>query len=262
MSVIKGEGPIVVKVGGSTLGVADTTLMDLITLHQRGVGVVVIHGGGATIDEWLNRDGVVRKFIRGLRVTDKSTLQTVVAVLAGLINKQLVASLNGKLSIAVGICGADGAIFRGNPIDPDLGYVGMVSEVRIDLISGLLDAGYLPVVAPVALGENDEGFPGLLNLNGDTAAGELAVALKAERLLFLTDVQGVLDSIGRVIPHVSEVQAEVLIANGVVEGGMIPKLQACVKALPHVGKTQILDGREPHALLDCLEGKSIGTQII
>ena len=262
MSVIKSEGPIVVKIGGSTLGVADTTIKDLITLHQRGVGVVVVHGGGATINEWLDRSGVAHRFVHGLRVTDHSTLQTVVAVLTGLVNKQLVASLNSELNIAVGICGADGSIFRGNPIDPDLGYVGKVSEVRVDLILCLLDAGYIPIVAPVAIGEAKDADLGLLNLNGDTAAGELAVALKAERLLFLTDVEGVLDSFGCVLTHISKGQAKVLISNGVVEGGMIPKLQACVKALPHVGKAQILDGRKPYALLECLEGQSLGTEIV
>lgn len=257
------HGTIVVKIGGSTLGSHDTTLEDLAALQRQGVNAVVVHGGGKVITDWMEKQGVKPRFVRGLRVTDAPSLEIVVAVLAGLINKTLVASLNAYGARAVGISGADGGMLRAIVKDPELGLVGSVVEVHPEPIKAMLDAGFIPVIAPVAI-QNGDGAGrtnSLLNINADTAAGEIAAALGAERLVFLTDVEGVLDSSRRLIPRLTERQARGLIASNVAAGGMIPKLEACLTALKDGGIAQIIDGRRPRALLETLSGGALGTRV-
>jgi acetylglutamate kinase len=254
----------VVKIGGSTLGGADTTLEDLALMQSRGLRPVVVHGGGKVISEWMERSGTVARFIRGLRVTDEATLQVVVAVLAGLVNKQLVATLQALGCPAVGLSGADGGLLQARVKDPELGYVGDVTGVDPAVVIQVMAMGAIPVVAPVAIAERPElgGSGGLLNVNGDSAAGALAAALEAGRLVFLTDVEGVMDGSRRVIPRLLPEQARALIESGVAGGGMIPKLEACLEALGHVHVTKIVDGREPHALLSSLnDSPSPGTVV-
>ena len=257
------DGTIVVKIGGSTLGSHDTTLQDLVTLQRRGVSSVVVHGGGKIISDWMAKQGVRPRFERGLRVTDEPSLDIVVAVLTGLINKNLVASMVELGASAIGISGADDGMLRAEIRNPALGLVGSVASVNTTPIDAVLKAGCIPVIAPVALKISDgEGASyTLLNINADTAAGEIAAALGASRLVFLTDVQGVLDTSRRLIPRLTERQAQGLINSNVAAGGMIPKLEACLTALKAGGVSHIVDGRKPSALMDAVSGETLGTRV-
>ncbi len=256
-------GTIVIKLGGSTLGSHDTTLVDLVALQREGVPAVVIHGGAAVVTEWLRRLNISSKFVRGLRVTDTETLRVVVAILAGLVNKELVAALQALGGRAVGLSGIDGGLLGARVKDPELGHVGDVSEVNPEALLAVLEAGFIPVVAPLSCQSppqpGDHGF--ILNVNGDTAAGQLAAALGAEKLVFLTDVAGILDGSRNLVPRLSRQEAQAMLSSGVASGGMIPKIEACLAALPAVPTTRIIDGRVPHALIREVEGAMEGTTI-
>lgn len=259
------ESPIiVVKIGGSTLGSHDTTLEDLVVLQREGWRPAVVHGGGATIGEWLDAiQKTPTRFVRGLRVTDAGSLRVVVAVLAGLINKELVAAISALGGQAIGLSGADGGLIRVRQLDPELGYVGQIERVDSDMLIRLFDAGYLPVVAPLGiLWENQRLQNQVLNINADTVAGEVAFALAARWLVFLTDVAGVSGSDGSSVAHLSGQEAAALIDQGTVSGGMIPKVEACLRACEGATRTAIIDGRQPHALLAAVQqGRFVGTTI-
>ena len=256
--------PIVIKIGGSTLGSHDTSLKDLVSLQKDGVEMVVVHGGGPVISQWMQRQGIPPRFVDGLRVTDAASLEIVVSVLTGLINKELVSRLNQLGGRAIGISGIDGGMLEARITNPDLGYVGEITKVNKDPIRTILAGGYVPMIAPLAVhrddGSENTGSP--LNINGDTVAGELAHALGAQRLIFLTDVEGIMDGFNRVIRRLDRRRASLLFQSGVVRGGMIPKLSACLRALERSPLANVIDGRQPDALLECLRGESIGTTII
>ena len=256
-------GTIVVKIGGSTLGNHDTTLHDLAALQRQGARAVVVHGGGKIISDWMAKQGVRPQFVRGLRVTDEPSLDIVVAVLTGLINKNLVASMAALGARAIGISGADDAMLRAEIRNPALGLVGSVTGVNPAPIDAVLKAGCIPVIAPVAIkmADGGEGSQTLLNINADTAAGAIASAIGASRLVFLTDVQGVLDTSRRLIPRLTARQAQGIIASNVAAGGMIPKIEACLTALQAGGVSHIIDGRNPSALMDAVAGETLGTRI-
>ncbi len=255
--------PIVVKIGGSTLGSHDTTLDDLVTMQKKGITPVVVHGGGSKITEWLKRMGLGTEFVRGMRVTDAPTLEVVVAVLAGLVNKELVAAIIARGGKAIGLSGVDGGLIQAKIENPELGYVGEVVKVNPEPIEAALNAGYIPVVAPVGFRlDNVKKDPvALLNINGDAAASEIAAALKSERLIFLTDVPGVRNGEGKFLPKLSVAEARSMINSGVISGGMIPKVEACLKALGKVPSTQIIDGRSSGTLLSAIESGTGGTRI-
>ncbi len=261
---IAAGGPVVIKIGGSTLGSHDTTLVDLVTLQKQGVPVVVIHGGGKIITQWMERAGTVPKFVRGLRVTDQPSMEIVAAVLTGLINKQLVSTMLQMGARCVGMSGVDGATLEAEIAEPELGLVGKVVKVNPQALEAAIKGGFIPMVSPVGIHRLDSSPNSgcLLNINGDTATGDVALALKASRLVFLTDVEGVMDSSGRVIPQLSARDAKMLLSSGVAKGGMIPKLEACLRALEAVPEANIVDGRQPRCLLNCLERKPIGTRIV
>jgi acetylglutamate kinase len=255
---------IVVKLGGATLGNHDTTLEDIVSLQKQGWSIVVVHGGGKMITSWLEQRGIATQFIEGERVTDEATLEVVVSVLAGVVNKEIVADINALGGLAVGISGVDGAFIQGKVKHKDLGYIGEVVKVNPAPLQALLKTGYVPVVAPVSLnaGEKTPGELGVLNINADVVAGEIAAAIGAEKLIFLTDVVGICDQQGKLVPQLSTTEAEALMASGTASGGMIPKVKACLKALSGVPKACIIiDGRQPHALLNEIEGKGGGTTI-
>ncbi len=254
--------PIVVKIGGSTLGSHDTTMEDLVALQKEGKTLVVVHGGANIVSEWLSRQGIPTRFEDGLRVTDRQTLEVVAAVLCGLVNKELVAGIQSLGGRAMGLSGVDGGFIEARIKDAELGYTGEVVKINPRPVEAILGAGYMPIVAPLSLGKDEKGVDMLLNVNGDPAAGDIAAALGAERLIFLTDVPGILDSSGKLLPRLSVDEASSLIASGVVSGGMIPKVEACLCALSTVPVTQIVDGREAHALLKALAGKGSGTTIV
>ena len=256
--------PIVVKIGGSTLGSHDTSLKDLVALQEEGQQVVVVHGGGNVISQWMQRQGLAPQFVGGLRVTDAPSLEIVVAVLGGLINKELVSLMHEFGGWSVGLSGIDGCMVEAEIGNPELGFVGEVTNVNVDLIRVALDSGFIPMIAPLGVhvrdGSENAGSP--LNINGDTVAGELARALEAEQLVFLTDVAGVMDGGGRVIRRLDRRRANILFNSGVIQGGMIPKLSACLRALEQSPVANIIDGRQPNALLECIRGNSTGTTIV
>ncbi|MCX6000469.1 MAG: acetylglutamate kinase [Chloroflexi bacterium] len=254
---------IVIKIGGSTLGSHDTTLDDLVALQKRGQHTVVVHGGANAVSEWLKRLDLPVRFVKGLRVTDAETLKVVVAVLAGLVNKELVAGIEAAGGRAAGLTGIDGALVEAEINNADLGYVGEVRRIDLSLLQSVVGAGFIPVVAPLGLQTPprtlENGYT--LNLNGDTVAGEIAAAISARSLVFLTDVAGVLDKSGQLLTRLSVQEARAMLASGVASGGMIPKLEACLRALSTVPVTRVIDGRVPHALLKEIEGNGNGTTI-
>jgi len=190
---------IVVKLGGATLGSHDTTIEDIVELQQQGKSLVVVHGGAKVVTEWLSRQGIPTRFIEGLRVTDEVVLEMVTAVLAGLVNKEIVAAINSLGGKAIGISGVDGALIQGRIKSKEMGYMGTIVKVNLAPLRVLLESGYVPVVAPVSLHSFDkpDKAPRLLNINGDPVAGEIAAAVGAERLIFLTDVVGMCNGFRR-----------------------------------------------------------------
>ncbi len=253
---------ILVKFGGSALGHQDTTIQDLAWLQQQGRQPIVVHGGGKVITQWLERMQMPTRFVRGLRVTDEASIDVVVGVLAGVVNKQLVAQLNAAGARAAGLSGADGVMLRAHVKDPDLGLVGEIARVDPAPVEALLQAGYLPVISPIGVLEEDGRATGtLLNINADTAAAEVGAALKADQFVFMTDVPGVLDGAGKLLPALTPQRVRELIASGVISGGMAPKVEACLRALRQAPSAAIVDGRQPHALRELLEGRPVGTTI-
>jgi acetylglutamate kinase len=246
---------IVVKVGGSTWDSREAALDDIVALQREGNRIVVVHGGGEMLSRWLEALGVESRFVDGLRATGEDALPVAVAVLAGLVNKQLVAGINALGGRAVGLCGADGGCIVARQRQ-ELGFVGDIERVEAALLASLLDGGWMPVIAPIGV----EGGQ-LLNINADTVAGEIAVALKADVLAFLTDVPGVLDMNGKTLERLSAAQVESLVRDRTISRGMLPKVQACLKASGTGTTALIVDGREAKALRSALEGQVAGTQV-
>jgi acetylglutamate kinase len=254
---------IVIKLGGATLGSHDTTIEDAVRLQAQGRPLIMVHGGAKVVTEWLARQGTATRFVHGERVTDPAALEMVTAVLGGLVNKQLTAAINHHGGRAVGITGIDGALLQGRIRDKEMGYVARIERVDTALLEAVLEAGFIPVVAPLGMHSFDReaDAPSILNINGDTVAGEIAAATGAERLVFLTDVAGIRDPSGKLLAELSPEEAEALIVSGTVSGGMIPKVRACLRALPYTTLASIIDGREPHALLREIEQGATGTTI-
>ena len=230
-------------------------------LQREGACPIVVHGGGKVVSDWMQRQGVRPRFIRGLRVTDEPSLEIAVAVLTGLVNKRLVAELNGLGGRAVGLSGVDGGMIEARVADPQLGLVGEVVRVDPGPIRALTEAGYVPVVASIAVSSDGSGEPQLLNVNADTVAGEMAAALGVGRLVMLTDVEGVLDTSRRLIPRLTRRHARRLMDSNVIAGGMMPKIGACLRALESVSSAHIVDGRRAGALIEALEDADVGTRL-
>ena len=250
---------IVVKIGGSTLGSHDTALVDVAALHAAGERIVLAHGGGSAATEWLKLHNVTSEFVDGLRVTGADSIDVVVAVFAGLVNKQLVTSLRALGAPAFGLCGVDGGVLPTRQLDPRLEFVGEVIAFERKPLDLLLDAGYLPVLAPIGFWQEQPEH--LMNLNADTVAGEVASGLAASDLIFLTDVAHVMDGSGNAIAELRSDAVDSLIAEGVASGGMIPKLQAAACAASKGVRSLIVDGREANALSRALQGSDIGTMV-
>jgi acetylglutamate kinase len=256
------EEIIVVKYGGHAMGdehLARDFARDIVLLEQTAINPIVVHGGGPQIEAMLKKVGVESQYAAGLRITDAKTLEIVEMVLAGSINKQMVGYINEAGGKAVGLCGKDGNMVVARKltrtvIDPDsaiekvidLGFVGEPDKVDTTVLTQILGRELIPVLAPVAAAANG----GTFNVNADTFAGAIAGALKAKRLLLLTDVPGVLDKSKNLIKELSVDDARRLIADGTISGGMIPKVETCIEALDHgVEGVVILDGKVPHAVL-------------
>ncbi len=253
--------PLVVKIGGSTLGNRDTVLEDLVALQEQGVPLVVVHGGAQEVSSWLARLGMSTSFINGLRVTDAETLKVVTAILGGLVNKELVVAIQALKGKAIGISGSDGNLLRAKLKDFELGYTGEIVATDPTLLNILLQSGYMPVVAPISFGEVN-GKLILLNINGDTAAGEIAAALAAQKLIFLTDVDGIYDSSGKVISRLNIDEANEMLKLGTASGGMFPKIEASIKALSAAPVARIINGKMSHALLNEMKNGIGGTSIV
>jgi acetylglutamate kinase len=247
---------IVVKVGGS-VGDEGTVLDDVVWLKRLGINPVLVHGGGSQISERLSRLGVETRFVEGRRFTDQQTLEVVHEVLMR-INGDFVSYLNGHKVSAWGCNGLDGEMLQARLRDERLGLVGEVEAVNLKPIVSLLEQGYVVVIAPLAAGPQSQP----LNVNADTAAGEIARALSAEKLVLFTDVPGVLDAHGTVVAELTRERVERMLDAGTIQGGMIPKIQACLRALETVPRVHILDGRVPHALIrELFTHEGVGTML-
>ncbi|MFA7248217.1 MAG: acetylglutamate kinase [Dehalococcoidia bacterium] len=247
----------VIKIGGSTLGAQDTSLQDVVALQREGLRPVVVHGGGAMISDWLKRLEIESHFVDGLRSTSKPAMDVVLGVLRGVVNTQLVAEITALGGRAVGLSGVDGAMVQAEQYDDRLGLVGRITAAHADILTSLLDAGVIPVIAPIAL----EPPAQPLNINADTMAGEVARALGAAQLIFLTDVDGLLDAAGDVVGNLNAGRAEALRAEGVLSGGMIPKIDACFRAAEVGVSAFIANGMQPHTVHRLVSGERIGTRI-
>lgn len=266
---------IVVKYGGNAMIEEDLKVgfaLDIILMKHIGINPVVVHGGGPQIGEVMKKMGLEPRFVDGFRITDDETMSVVEMVLVGKVNKEIVNLINNQGGRAVGLGGKDGSLIRGKkrylkktdkkdqpPEIIDIGMVGDVEHINPEIIDTLDKSGFIPVIAPVGVGEKGETY----NINADLVAGKVAEALSAEKLVLLTDIEGVKDGKGNLISTLSRKDVLKLVDEGVIKGGMIPKVECCLEALDNgVTKTHIIDGRVEHAvLLEIFTDKGIGTQI-
>ena len=269
---------IVIKYGGSAMeeeSLKHSVMQDVVLMKYVGMNPVVVHGGGNQISEWMRRVGKKAEFVQGLRVTDAETVEIAEMVLAGVINKEIVSLINLHGGKAVGLCGKDANLIRvqkhypqvvdenGKTTSVDIGFVGEIVGVKPDVLFTLDQEGYIPVLAPNGVGDDDCTY----NVNADTMAGEIAAALNAEKLILLTDQRGILQDLNdesSLISRIRTSEIEGLVADGVIGSGMLPKVEACVTALKGgVWKTHIIDGRINHAiLLEVFTQSGIGTEIV
>ncbi len=254
---------VVIKYGGNAMinpDLKQQVMEDVVLLQLVGVKVVLVHGGGPELNDLMKRLGKKPEFVNGLRVTDEETIDLAEMVLAGKINKSLVNLLGVKGGRAVGISGLDNKLIRAKCKNPDLGLVGEVTKVNTELINDLLEHKYIPVISTIGSGDNGEVF----NINGDIAAACVAGALRAKRLIILTDIAGILrdpKDPSTIIPDITVQEAETLTKDGVISGGMIPKTECCIRAINEgVEKVIIMDGRIPHSILiELLTNEGAGT---
>lgn len=250
---------LVIKLGGSALEYQRNVLQDIISLHTLGAHPVLVHGGGPYINGWLAKLNIPTRFENGLRVTDAQTLEVVRMVLLGQVNQGLVLMAAQMGAKAIGLSGTDGNMVRARLADERLGFVGEITDVDPSPVQALIEQGYIPVIAPLGIGESGS----CLNINADLVAAHLAGALNAEKLIFLSNVIGICRADGSLISELSEVEAKQLIADGVINGGMIPKVSACLDALAAVPRVHIVDGRDNHVLLrELFTDKGAGTMIV
>ena len=256
---------VVVKYGGNAMTgpeLKDAVMSDIVLLGLVGIKVVLVHGGGPEISDMLKRVGIQSRFVNGLRYTDEETAEIVRMVLAGKVNKGLVSSLEHHGGNALGLCGSDGQMLKVKKLEAseDLGYVGEITDVNVKVITDALDNGFIPVIATVATDEQGQVY----NINADTAAARIAAALGAENLILMTDIRGLLqdkNDESTLIPEVHVSEVPFLIKQGIISGGMIPKIECCVEAVRRgVPKAIIIDGRIPHSILiEILSNEGVGT---
>ena len=257
---------IVVKYGGNAMindELKEAVMGDIVLLSLIGIKVVLVHGGGPEITEMLAKVGKKTEFVDGLRVTDKETVDIVQMVLAGKINKNLVNLLQSKGGKAIGLCGMDGYMIEAKPLDDRLGYVGEITDVDVTPILDVLEKGYIPVISSVGCDNDGNSY----NINADTAAARIAGTLKAESLISMTDIAGILrdkDDPSTLISKINVSEAPSLMREGVISGGMIPKIECCIEAIRRgVHKVFIIDGRVPHSILiETLTNEGIGTMLV
>lgn len=251
------KGITVIKIGGSTLGSEDTTIEDIVSLANDGHRPLVVHGGGAMISHWLDRMGIETVFVDGLRETTTDTLEIVIGVLRGIVNSQLVARIVEHGGHAVGVSGIDGNSIRAVRYNEHLGFVGRISDVDVDFFSSLIEAGIIPVVAPIGIEPPSQP----LNINADTVAGELAHAMQAKRLLFMTDVDGLFDGDDKLVSSIDAQGISILKTKGILSGGMIPKVEACLRAAEVGTEAFIGNGTSPGTISQLFKNKLLGTRV-
>ncbi len=240
---------VVIKLGGHAMGsdeAMETFARDVVLMQQVGVNPVIVHGGGPMINEMLKKLDIQSEFVNGKRVTDEATMEVVEMVLSGRVNKRIVQAINAQGGKAVGLSGKDANLIICDPADPKLGLVGEPTEIKPQFLHTLFNDDAIPVIAPLGAGRNGETY----NINGDTAAGAIAAALKADRLLLLTDIDGVRDASGEVVTELTADQIRAMTRDGIIAGGMIPKTETALAAIEGgVRAVVILDGRAPNATL-------------
>lgn len=254
---------VVVKYGGNAMideGLKNDVMNDIVLMQLVGINVVLVHGGGPEINAMLKKIQKESKFLNGMRVTDQETMDVVQQVLAGKVNKDLVQRLEDAGGKAVGLCGLDGSLLKADQLDTELGYVGEIREVNVDILRNAAGNGYVPIVSTVAAGYHGEVF----NINADVAAARIASSLGAMKLILMTDVRGLLrdkDDESTLIPVVNVSDVSRLKKEGIISGGMIPKIDCCVDAVRRgVGRAHIIDGRTPHSILvELFTDEGIGT---
>ncbi|MFY9174398.1 MAG: acetylglutamate kinase [Peptococcia bacterium] len=256
---------IVIKYGGHAMispELEELVLKDVILMKLVGMNPVIVHGGGPVINHWLNKVNHEAEFVNGLRVTDQDTMEIVEMVLAGKVNKGIVRQINHFGGKAVGLCGIDGGLIMANRKSSELGLVGEVTRINPGLVQSLAEDGYIPIVAPIGVNEEGE----TLNINADSVAGALGGALNAHKLVILTDVEGIFlgDGEENLASRLTATEIPQLIDDGIIKGGMIPKVESCLHALSQgVENVHIVDGRKPHSmLLEIFTQKGIGTMIV
>lgn len=257
---------VVIKYGGNAMTsetLKEQVMEDIVLLWLIGVKVILVHGGGPDISEMMAKLGKKAVFVDGLRVTDKETVEIAQMVLAGKVNKSLVNFLEAKGGKAMGISGVDGSLIEAKIKNEKLGYVGEITKINIEPVTDLLEKGYIPVVSTIGCDKKGNTY----NVNGDTAAAYIAGALQAKRLIMMTDIAGVLkdkDDPSTLIPDLTVSEAETLKKEGVISGGMIPKIDCCIEAINHgVKKVIIMDGRVPHSILmEILTDEGAGTMVV
>ncbi|MBR7071504.1 MAG: acetylglutamate kinase [Clostridia bacterium] len=256
---------IVVKYGGNAMvndQLKEQVMEDIVLLWLIGVKIVLVHGGGPEINDLMNRLGKKAEFVDGLRVTDKETVDIVQMVLAGKVNKSLVSLLESKGGHAIGVSGIDGSLIEAETKNEKLGFVGKITRINIQPITDLLEKGYIPVISTVGCDKSGN----IYNINGDTAVAHIAGALSAERLIMMTDISGILadkDDPSTLIPEITVSKAKTLYQEGVISGGMIPKVDCCIEAIEKgVQHVVIMDGTVPHSILmELLTDEGAGTMV-
>jgi acetylglutamate kinase len=260
---------VVIKYGGHAMTdplLKDKVITDIVLMKYVGINPVIVHGGGPEINHWLEKTEISSQFVNGMRVTDEKTMEIVQMVLVGKVNKEIVSLVEKNGGKAMGLSGIDGQLIKArkkkaysNGTELDLGFVGEIEKIDPQLIYSALEKDYIPVIAPVGSGVGK-----IYNINADYVAGSIAASLKADKLVLLTDVEGVFDKEQKLISSLSFIEAQTLIEEGVIKGGMIPKIECCIKALSSgVKSIHIIDGRLPHALLlEIFTDQGIGTMVV
>lgn len=259
---------VVIKYGGAAMvedQLKEKVMQDIVLMKFVGMKPIVVHGGGPEINQMLKRLDIRSEFVNGLRVTDNKTMEIVEMVLGGKVNKEIVSGLNASGGCAVGISGKDGHLIEAEPIDPSgqMGFVGQITQINPGIIETMIDNGYIPVIAPIGIGAEQETY----NINADLVASAIAVAINADKLVLLTDVPGLLqdpDDPDSLISILAISEVEALVSDGTIAGGMIPKVGCCVESVKGgVGHTHIIDGRVPHSLLlEIFTRQGIGTMVV
>jgi acetylglutamate kinase len=259
---------VVIKYGGAAMTDCDLkqkVMQDIVLMRYVGMQPIVVHGGGPAINSMLNRLGIESKFINGLRATSQDAMEIVEMVLGGKINGEIVSGINASGGNAIGITGKDGCLIEARPMDPDgiMGYVGEIVNINPQIVETIIENGYIPVIAPIGIDEEQAAY----NINADLVAAAIAVKMKADKLVLLTDVPGLLQNPQDSSSLISELkvsEVEGYVQQGVIAGGMVPKVQCCVEAVTGgVGRTHIIDGRVPHSiLLEIFTREGIGTMVV